>query len=227
MLLCMRITLINIIVIALIVVGIFSTESMNLFWLTCELIILSFSYLVLLKKDWKYLYKLFSKGYILFLIISLALCVYAAFHESSTLIITIRIICYGFISIIILIPTITDIFLVSISKIKFLNVFLEAFILLRNLLLSLINDLLIGILTAPKFRGSNIVLKFRFLGLSTFVLISRAPDIITNLLISTRISKFDSQQLKEISKPSKGLYLFLCVSFTFFITHIILEYVNK
>lgn len=102
MLLCMRITLINIIVIALIVVGIFSTESMNLFWLTCELIILSFSYLVLLKKDWKYLYKLFSKGYILFLIISLALCVYAAFHESSTLIITIRIICYGFISIIIL-----------------------------------------------------------------------------------------------------------------------------
>lgn len=73
MLLRMRITLINIIVIALIVVGIFSTASMNLFWLACELVILSFGYLVLVKKDWKYLYKLFSKGYILFLIISLVL----------------------------------------------------------------------------------------------------------------------------------------------------------
>lgn len=223
----MKFAIINLLVLIIMVLGIISTSTMNIFWLLGELILWSFVHLFLLRKDWKYLFNLFRKGFLTFILPLFILSVYVVFNDYSFLISFVKIISIGIISILFLVPVITDSILISTNKISFLRLFFEAFVLIRNFVNGFVDDLFIGILTAPKFKESSFISKIKFIGLATFTLIARAPDIITNLLVSTKISKFETIQLKVITNPSKGLYTSLGLALVFFTTYLILFYGNQ
>jgi len=222
----MKFAIINLLVLIIMVIGIISTSTMNIFWLLGELILWSFVHLFLLRNDWKYLFNIFRKGFIVFMMLLFILSIYVIFNANSFLISLVKIMSIGIISILFLVPVITDSFLISINKISFLRIFFEAFILIRNFVSGLVDDLFLGILTAPKFKESSFITKVKFIGLATFTLIARAPDITTNLLVSTKISKFETIHLKAITNPSKGLYISLGLALFFFTTYLVHFYGN-
>lgn len=220
----MRYTLVNIFILIVVSLGIISTISMNFHWLLGELLIWTLIYLFLLRDEWKYLYKLFSKGFLLFVFLLIAICIFEIAKNKTDLLPFLRIISIGIITIIFLVPTLTDSFLISTNRIPFIRYFFESFILIRNFIGGLIDDLFLGIVTAPKFKGSGFILKIRFIGLTCFTLIARTPDLITSLLISTKITKFEVNDLKKITILTSRLYLSLIISFSYFLTYIIYHY---
>jgi hypothetical protein len=123
-----------------------------------------------------------------------------------------------------LVPTVTDSFLITTRSIPIISHFFEAFVLIRNFISGLVDDLMLGILTAQKYKNNNIFNKGKFMVLASFTLIARTPDIITNLLVSTKISKFEVLSLKNITQFSYTYHISIAICFFFFVIQLIFYY---
>lgn len=205
-------------------IGIFSILRMNAYWIIIETILMLSINIFLLKNEWKVLYKLIKNGIILFSIFCVIFAVISLINKDITFFVFAQFIAVGIISVTILMPAITDSFALVTYKIKIIRYFFESFILIRNFIIGLSDDFSLGLLTAPKYKNSNIGKRLRFLGLASFTLVSRTPDIITNLLIATTLSKFDVKNIKKILKPSTNLFISFFLLMIFFIIHLITVY---
>jgi hypothetical protein len=220
----MKYLLINILIILLIVVGVFSTIRMNISWLLAETTLWFIFHIFCLKKEWKYFYKLIKKILIVYFFILYLLCIIVLISQSQALATLVKILNIGIITMLFLIPVVTDSFLIVTRKIPYINYFFEAFILIRNFISGLVDDLMLGILTAPKYRNSNLISKGKFVILASYTLLARTPDIITNLLISTKLVRFDTILLKKTTKFSLFFFMSIIACFIFFLIHIIIYY---
>lgn len=220
----MKYLLINIQVLILIVIGIYSTSLMNIYWLLGEISLWLIIHIFLLKKEWKYFYRLIKSVFIIYVAILYTIAIIAWFNQSQLLITLIRILNIGIITMFLLVPVITDSFLITTRKLPIISHFFEAFVLIRNFISGLVDDLMLGILTAPKYKNNNIFNKGKFMVLASFTLIARTPDIITNLLVSTKVSKFKVSSLKEITHFTYAYHISIAICFIFFAIQLILHY---
>ena len=220
----MKYLLINIQILIVIAIGIYSTSLMNIYWLLGEITLWLIIHIFLLRKEWKYFYQLIKSVFMVYVIILYIIAIIAWFNQSQLLITLIRILNIGVITMFLLIPTVTDSFLITTRKLPIVSHFFEAFVLIRNFISSLVDDLMLGILTAQKYKNNNIFNKGKFMVLASFTLIARTPDIITNLLVSTKISKFEVSSLKEITHFTFAYHFSIALCFIFFVIQLIFYY---
>jgi len=216
--------LINIQILIVIAIGIYSTSLMNIYWLLGEITLWLIIHIFLLRKEWKYFYQVIKSVFIIYVAILYTIALIAMFNQSQLLITLIRILNIGIITMFLLIPTVTDSFLITTRKLPIVSHFFEAFVLIRNFISGLVDDLMLGILTAQKYKNNNIFNKGKFMVLASFTLIARTPDIITNLLVSTKISKFEVSSLKEITHFTYAYHFSIVICFIFFAIQLILHY---
>ncbi len=197
---------------------------MNIYWLLGEITLWLIIHIFLLRKEWKYFYQLIKSVFIIYIAILYIIAIIAWFNQSQLLITLIRILNIGIITMFLLIPTVTDSFLITTRKLPIISHFFEAFVLIRNFISGLVDDLMLGILTAQKYKNNNIFNKGKFMVLASFTLIARTPDIITNLLVSTKISKFEVSSLKEITHFTYAYHFSIAICFIFFVIQLIFHY---
>lgn len=196
-----------------IILGAISVGRMNENWLIFTCLILTVVYLIVLKSDWKTFYHFVRQALIITFLFEVLFFLAGIYFQNPTLIQVARILCYGTVSIVLLIPSVMDSLAILLPKDNFISSFLESFILLRNVIGGIGNDFFIGIITSP--NATSLTGKIKHTYLSVEAIIARTPEFATNFGIALIITKFEVHNLKYIASPSMK-FLFSLVVFSLY-----------
>lgn len=201
------------------ITGSIAISSLNLLYLALCGVLLFLLHSIGLSREWGSLTHFIRRATAISAFLVSLLAVSSLIISAEILTTLARIICWGLLSLSIIIPKVLDTILALLST-KFMKAwpgFSEGLILHRNGLPLLTNEFLFGLRCAQKQCKNGFTERLRSFPLLASTLVFRMPFLSANLLATTYVSRFHVKDVSLLKPTSLSCIMYLCAGTTCFL----------